>query len=106
MQDKSESLKYKTNTLYQTFDLKKVTIINNIELTEINVNSISVFELADIITKLKEQIHLVAVELNNIYKSHDENIKLEFREMADSTLAFMKSIRYEFKKTNKQYSHI
>lgn len=81
--------------LYQTFNSKKVTIINNVELAEINVNSISLFELADIITKLKKQIHSVAVELNNLYKSHDENIKSKFREMADFTLAFMKSIRYK-----------
>lgn len=88
-------MKYKTKTLYQIFDLKKNTFIKNVEDIGINVINLSIIELSDVINKLKNQVHSVAIEQNNIYKSHYENVKLGFREIEDSTLNFMKSIRYK-----------
>lgn len=95
-QKQSDSLMYTTNTLYQTFDSKKDMIVKNVELTVINVKDFSIFELTELINTHKEKIHSVAIELNNIYKSHYENVKSEFQEIANSTLTFMKSIKYNF----------
>lgn len=86
--------------MYQVFDLKKDAIIKHVELIRIQVNDLSVFELTDKINKLKEQICFVAIELNNIHKSYDENVKSEFREIVNSTLEYMKSIKYKFEKSN------
>lgn len=75
--------------------MKQNEIIKNVDDIGINVINLSVFELSNVINKLKNQIHSVAVEQNNIYKLHYENVKSDFREIADSTLGFMKSIRYK-----------
>lgn len=72
---------------------KKIMIIKNVEFICDNVDELPTFEVTSLISQLKEQIDSVVKELNDKYKSHCEEVESKYREIADSTLDIMKSIK-------------
>jgi len=80
---------------------KKNMIIEKVEFICNNVNELPTLEVTGLMNQLKEQIDLVTNELNDKYKSHCEEVESEYREIVDSILDFMKSI-----KLINQYNHL
>lgn len=69
-------------------------IKQNVELIQSKMNELSISELAELLKKLREQINTLAKELNDKLKLHYKHVELEYKEIANSTLEFMKSIKY------------
>jgi len=68
-------------------------MIKNLKHVQSKVYKLSIFELTELINQLRENIDLVANELNDKYKSHRIHIESEYRVFINSNLEFMKSIK-------------
>lgn len=69
-------------------------LIKNVEQVMSKINELSTSELTESLNDLREQINTLAQKLNNNFKLHYEYVELEYNEIANSTLEFMKSIKY------------
>jgi len=58
-----------------------------------NKNELSITELTDVMKKLRYQIYLVASEINDKYKSLNNDIESKYQVIEISTLEFMTSIK-------------
>ena len=87
----SHDLKHKTNELLKELDLKKKSILEIVK--KININELSITELTEVINELRYQIYLLASEINDMFKSHYNDIKLRYQALENSTLEFMMSIK-------------
>lgn len=79
-------------------NLDKQLLFKDIEHIQSEIEKYSTSELTEILNKLRKQIDTMANKLNDEYKSDYKNVELKYQLIANSTLKFMKSIKYMFYK--------